>query len=135
MPTTVPPCCLKNLPVAVDHGADGLVLSVSEGNMLVFGCVPHSEPSKAPPVTGIPACWAYFAPRKKSGEFDTIPTAPSEIACWTAVVVITVGLVWSSITIPTSLCPFTPPAAFWAAILRGEADGRVTVLGSVSACE
>ena len=48
-----------------------------------------------------------------------MPTTPSEMACWTAVA-ITVGLVWSSITIPWIGWPLTPPAAFSAAILASK---------------
>jgi hypothetical protein len=44
-----------------------------------------------------------------------MPNAPLESAPCTAVA-IAEGLVWSSSTVPTSLCPFTPPSAFCIAI-------------------
>ena len=53
--------------------------------MLVLGCSPHSGPSKLPPVTGMPACCAYLYAAKKNGVSFTMPIAPSEMACWTAV--------------------------------------------------
>ena len=59
----------------------------------------------------MPACWAYFAAVKKSGEFATIPIAPLEMAPWTAVEV-RVGFVSSSTTERLIFLPSTPPSAF-----------------------
>src|ERR1017187_6802041 len=63
----------------------------------------------------MPACWAYLAPRKKSGLTEQMPVTPFETASCTAVGS-DEGLVWSSMTIPSILCPFTPPMAFCRAI-------------------
>ena len=82
--------------------------------MFVKGCVPHSGPSKNPPVTGTPCWFGYLSARKNSGLVDTMPIAPLERASWTAVATPD-GLVWSSRTIPVSLCPLTPPSAFCSA--------------------
>ena len=51
----------------------GSTLPTSEANMFVKGCVPHSGPSKKPPVTGMPACCGYLSARKNSGLVDTMP--------------------------------------------------------------
>ncbi len=100
------------LPIAVLTGYFGSTLPTSAANMLVlYGGVPHSGPSKNPPVTGTP-CWlGYLAARKNSGLVETMPKAPLEMASCTAVA-ISVGLVWSSRTMPESLWPLTPPSAF-----------------------
>ena len=57
----------------------------------------------------------YLAARKNSGLVETMPKAPLERASCTAVA-ISVGLVWSSRTMPEILCPFTPPSAFCSAM-------------------
>ena len=62
VPTIVPPWALRNAPMAVLAGYLGSMLPVSEANMLVLGCSPHSGPSRLLPVTGTPACWANLYP-------------------------------------------------------------------------
>ena len=100
-----------NAPMFVLTGYLGSTLPTSAANMFVKGCVPHSGPSKNPPVTGTP-CWlGTLSARKNRGLVDTMPSAPLERASWTAVDTPD-GLVWSSMTMPVSLWPFTPPCAF-----------------------
>ena len=69
----------------------------------------------------MPCCWGYLAARKNSGLCETMPKA-FESASWTAVA-ISDGLVWSSMTSGTSLCPSTPPSAFWRSIRASNAEG------------
>ena len=71
--TTVPPWAFMNAPMDVLTGYLGSRLPTSEANMLVKGCVPHSGPSKNPPVTGMPACCGSLSARKKRGLIDTMP--------------------------------------------------------------
>ena len=47
-----------------------------------------------------------------------------ESASWTAVA-ISDGLVWSSMTSGTSLCPFTPPSAFCRSMRASNPAGEV----------
>ena len=82
------------------------------------------------PVTGTPCCWGYLAARKKSGLADTMPNAPLDSALCTPVTT-SVGLVWSSTTSGTSLCPFTPPSAFWSAIRAKKPAGSEEVSGAL----
>ena len=84
--------------------------------MFVKGCVPHSGPSKNPPVTGMPCWFGYLAARKNSGLVETMPTAPLDRASCTAVA-ISVGLVWSSRTIPVDLVAVDPALG----VLQGDA--------------
>ena len=108
---TVPPWAFMNAPMDVLTGYLGSRLPTSDANMLVKGFVPHSGPSKNPPVTGTPCWFGALSARKKRGLTDTMPTAPLESAFWTAVAT-SVGLVWSSRTTPVILWPLTPPSAF-----------------------
>ena len=71
----------------------------------------------------MPSCWGYLAARKNSGLCDTMPKAFESASC--TAVAISVGLVWSSRTRGTSLCPFTPPSAFCRSILALKAPGDV----------
>src|SRR6202044_3396714 len=109
------PCAFMKPPMAVLTGYFGFRLPTSEANMLVKGWVPHSGPSKNPPVTGTPCWFGVLSARKNKGLSETIPSAPLDRADWTAVAT-SVGLVWSSRTTPTILWPFTPPSAFCMAI-------------------
>ena len=107
----MPPCAFMKAPMAVLTGYLVSTLPTSEANMFVNPGVPHSGPSKNPPVTGMPACWGYLSARKNRGLVDTMPTGFLESASWTAVA-ISVGLVWSSRTTPVILWPSMPPSAF-----------------------
>src|ERR1700692_2933578 len=78
--TTVPPWAFMKPPMAVLTGYLGFTLPASEANMLVKGCVPHSGPSKKPPVTGTPCWFGVLSARKKRGLTDTMPMAPLERA-------------------------------------------------------
>src|SRR5277367_4468999 len=82
-------------PMAVFTGYLVSTLPTSEANMFVNPGVPHSGPSKYPPVTGRPACWGYLSARKNRGLTDTMPAGFFDTASWTAVAT-SVGLVWSS---------------------------------------
>ena len=99
---TVPPWLFMKLPICVFTGYFGLTLPTSLANMLVYGCSPHSGPSKNPPVTGTPCSLGYLAARKNSGLAETTPMTPFDRAFWTAVTT-SDGLVWSSRTMPSSL--------------------------------
>ena len=98
------------VPSWVFTGYFGLTLPLSAANMLVYGCSPHSGPSLYEPVTGMPCSCGYFAARKKSGLCETIANAFESASC--TAVAISDGLVWSSMTSGTNLCPCTPPSAF-----------------------
>src|ERR1700722_20499653 len=88
--------------MAVLTGYFGSRLPTSDANMLVLkGFVPHSGPSKNPPVTGTPCSFGYLSPRKNSGLVETMPKAPLDNADWIAVT-ISVGLVWSLRTMTPS---------------------------------
>jgi hypothetical protein len=101
----------------------GVTLPSSEANMLVYGCVPHSGPSSYVPVTGTPAWFGYLAARNISGLCETMPNALESASC--TAVLIWDGLVWSSITKGTSLCPSTPPSAFWRSRRASKPAGEV----------
>ena len=49
--------------------------------MLLYGSIPHSGPSNAVPVTGIPCCCRYFVDANKNDEYPRIPNTPF---CWTS---------------------------------------------------
>ena len=53
-----------------------------------------------------------------------MPIAPFEMASWTAVATAD-GLVWSSITIGSNLCPLTPPSAFCMSIRARRPEGSL----------
>ena len=89
----------------------------------MYGCLLDSGPSLYEPVTGTPACWGYFAARKKTPLVETMPKAPLESVAWTAVMT-AVGLVWSSITSGNNLWPFTPPSAFWRSMRASKPEGE-----------
>ena len=72
----------------------------------------------------MPACCGYLAARNISGLCETMPKAPLEMALCTAVA-ISLGLVWSSMTSGTSLCPLTPPCAFCRAVRAWKPAGDV----------
>ena len=114
--STVPPCAFMKAPMAVLTGYLVSTLPTSEANMFVNPGVPHSGPSKKPPVTGMPACWGYLSARKNKGLVDTMPAGFLESASWTAVA-ISVGLVWSSRTTPVDFVAVD--AAF--GVLQGDA--------------
>ena len=126
--TTVPPCAFMKAPMAVLTGYLVSTLPTSEANMFVNPGVPHSGPSKNPPVTGMPACWGYLSARKNRGLVDTMPTGFLESASWTAVT-ISVGLVWSSRTTPLILWPSIPPSAFCMAMRALKPAGALAELG------
>src|ERR1700693_1376053 len=112
-------------PIALWTGYFGSPLPTSEANMLLLkGGVPHSGPSKNPPVTGTPCWFGYLSARKNSGLVETRPKAPLDRASWTAEE-IAVGLVWSSRTMPESLWPLTPPSAFCRAMRALNPAGAV----------
>ena len=53
-------------------------------NMFVFGCIPHSGPSKPPPVTGTPACWVILVLAKVNALKFSIRKTPLLRRSWVA---------------------------------------------------